>query len=546
MILNNMKKLISKLENISGDIANYLAVQQNNDGTFPARDFYGKSFSALLWSTYGDQFRCNIDRAIKVITEEQKIRKGPGKYHFEFNRFALAKMGAVKGKLNTILQGEHYAGTRVANWILLRAWCRLTTGHILSRVIGQLELQAVLFWFRTKDGLIEDERGSFTLQYHAFCVALLGESEPYVWGFRRVSVHKNILKGADAMAELVLPGGQCNYMGRGSLQSFGYAAAILAFSHAYRISKNDKYLLLMQEITDYLSRYQRRDGSIPLVLSTIGREEGPPDEVDQTSASYAGWYTYNNFYDYLPFTGALIKLAQENLERLQGNTVKKLGRLVEESKTHVVGVTSLGSDIKIIRTKCYTAVVSTPNRVWASSQPMPYLAVGKINPLPCYGAEQNGPGLYSIADLPLPSFWAEGEGVQKNDNLYYCDPESYRWISENEMRGCWKGGEHHRSFIWNESSYEVIDRVTYKVKIDDLSSIHCNIIRIPLPERKIKKNDGGLLVVPPLHMVAEGDWQKEICEVYSPDGPLRVFFNTLVLIKGTEASAKHVVSVMEH
>jgi hypothetical protein len=542
-MLTDMQQLIDKLKNVADDIARYLATQQNDDGSFPARDFYGKSFGMLLWSAYGDRYRSNIDRAIMAIADEPKVRKGPGKYHYEFNRFALAKMGISKKELNALFGGEHYAGTRVANWTLLRAWCRLATGNILSRVLAHIEIQVIWLWFRSRNGIIEDERGAFTSQYHAFCVALLGEAEQYVRGFCRNQVQEGILKGADALAELVLPGGQCNYMGRGSLQSFGYAAAILAFAHAFRISRDTKYLSLIYEIVGYLSNHQRGDGSIPLVLSVFGREEGPPGEVDQTSPSYAGWYTYNNFYDYLPFTGALIKLAQVILEGVTEHTINKPSRYVDENRAVAGRIASLGSDMKIIRTKSYVAVVSTPNRVWASSQPIPYLEAGKVYPLPCYGGEQSGPGSYSVADLPLPSFRIEGG--EKTNSTFYCDPESYRWINENEMRGRWKGGEHHRIFIWKEASYEVVDRVTYIVEIEGLSNICCNIIRLPLPEQKVKIINENMLVVPPIHILVNGGWHKEKHEVFSPDGPLCVYSSAVVLRKGSEASAKHMVSVME-
>lgn len=171
--MNNMKQLSMQLNTVAENIAYYLALKQKENGFFPARDFYGKSFSALLWNMFGDRFQNNVDRAVNAIRNEPKIHKGYGKYHFEFNRYALAKMGMSEVKLNDFLQGERYAETRVANWTLLRSYCRLASGSAFSRILGQIELQAVLMWFRTKDGLIEDEKGSFTSQYHAFCASQL-------------------------------------------------------------------------------------------------------------------------------------------------------------------------------------------------------------------------------------------------------------------------------------------------------------------------------------------------------------------------------------
>ena len=541
MMQSDIQQLADTLKNISEDIAIYLATQQAKDGTFPARDFYGRSFAALLWSNYGDRFRTNINRAVNTVNAEKKVRKGPGKYHFEFNRFALSKMGIKKEELNTILQGERYAGTRVANWILLRACCRLTTGNVFSRIFGQFELMAVILLFRSKDGLIEDEKGSFTSQYHMFCVALLGEAEKHVWSIGRSAIRKTILEGADVIAQLTLPGGQCNYIGRGRLQSFGYAAAILALVHAFRISGDRKYLYLMANIANYLLVHQKENGSIPLVLSELGREEGRPDEVDQTSPHFAGWYTYNNYFDYLPFTGALLELARDGLQSAQHKTRIASGNKVADKEFSEVQVSSLGPDIIIITTELYTAVVSTPNQIWASSQPMPYLATKNSYPLPCYGGEQDGNGLYSVADLPLPCFRARG--ADNVETEYNCDPASYHWKDSNTMLGRWQHGGHQRTFAWREASYEVTDLVTFEDKKSASPSVQCTIIRLPLPEQIVTELSGSLLVVPLLKMTAEHDWEKMNQQVYGPDGPMQIYGNTVTLPKGGEISAKHVVHV---
>jgi len=543
MMGKNLASRLSEMLSLMAErIADYLSWHQREDGTFPARDFYGKGFSALLWSHFGDRYGKETDLALKAIEGEPKSRTGPGKYHFEFNRFALAKMGLSVERLNDILQGERYADTTVANWMLLRAWCRLVTGHRLSRLLGRGEVVAVLFWFRSRGGVIEDQRKAFTSQYHAYCVALLGELDRDIWKGKNRRIQRALIEGADVIAALVLPGGQCNYMGRGSLQSFGYAAAILAFAHAFRTSQQHKYLLLIEEVASYLSSYQRKDGSIPLVLSTFGRVEGPPDKVDQSSPAYAGWYTYNNFYDYLPFTGALLMLAHKILKGQNEGKETDSIRVGRDRGVAKGDVTSLGRDIKVIRSEYYVAVVSAPNRIWASSQPLPYLAVRGTYPLPCYGGEQDGPGPYTLADLPLPTFWIEGK-KQATSSVYYCDPSSYRWISEHTMRGRWLGGEHYRTFIWKESKYEVVDRVTYHGCISGVSIVRCNIIRLPLPEHKVKKVLGNSLEIGSLLIAVESDWQSEAEPVYSPEGPLTVYCNSVVVGRGCAVSAKHVVSM---
>jgi len=168
--------------------------------------------------------------------------------------------------------------------------------------MGRAELLVVRHWF-SRDGLIEDQRGAYTMQYHAFCLSVLGEilhgplkddSILSVW-FR---------DSIEAFSQLVLPGGQCNYLGRGSLQSFGYAAACLAFAHAYRLFKVPHYLEKLGQIFNYLRSFQRGNGSLPLVLRE--GKEGDPTTMDLSNPEFCGWWSYNNFYDYLPFTGGIL------------------------------------------------------------------------------------------------------------------------------------------------------------------------------------------------------------------------------------------------
>ena len=111
------------------------------------------------------------------------------------------------------------------------------------------------------------------------------------------------------------------------------------------------------------------------------------------------------------------------------------------------------------------------------------------------------------------------------------------------MQGRWKYGHHQRMFTWNEASYEVTDLVTFVGEQETIPSVECKIIRLPLPEQRVKRPRANVLELPLLRMVAEHDWERMSQPVFSPDGPLRVYCNTVDLPRGGEVSAKHVVHI---
>lgn len=283
--------LAKKLERVSLAVALFLAEKQLPDGELPANNFYGKAFSLLVWAQDGLHFKNHIDRTMRKLQQEQASPL-PAHYHFEFNRYALLKTLGICPALGPIehhFGPERYTGTRVANWTLLRAYCRLHSHKFIQRMLGRAEVAMAYLLFAHPSGLIEDQRGAYTMQYHAFCVALLGELlagplKSSTW------VRTRFQRTIDSLAVLVLPGGQCNYVGRGSLQSFGYAAAVLAFAHAYRIFGNSYYLEKASEVLSYLEHFQRTDGSFPLVLSRV--TEGDPSLFDLKNPRYAGWWSY--------------------------------------------------------------------------------------------------------------------------------------------------------------------------------------------------------------------------------------------------------------
>jgi hypothetical protein len=97
--------------------------------------------------------------------------------------------------------------------------------------------------------------------------------------------------------------GNCNFKGRGQQQIFGYAVAIYLFvACAYlNPSQSDHWLSHSSRILEYLSKWQRSDGSFPLVLN----------EFDDKM--HVGWHDYHHLSAYNAFVGAWLALAAKTL-----------------------------------------------------------------------------------------------------------------------------------------------------------------------------------------------------------------------------------------
>lgn len=514
--------LADRLDGVSFSVALFLAEEQLSDGELPAKNFYGKAFSILLWGQHGFRFLSNIERSMRKLQQEQTTPLPPN-YHFEFNRYALLKTLGICPAIGTTedhFGPERYTGTRVANWTLLRIYCRLHSRKFIQRMVGRAEIAMAYLCFAHSSGLIEDQRGAYTMQYHAFCIALLGELlagplKSSTW------VHKWFQRSIDSLAVLVLPGGQCNYIGRGSLQSFGYAAAILAFAHAYRIFGNSYYLEKACEVLSYLERFQRSDGSFPLVLSNV--KEGDPSLFDLRNPSYAGWWSYNNYYDYLPFLGAVIGLARDIL-RLPHCSVSYAVKGNQES-------VKFGNSVSVVRKNKYTAVIALPNRrVFAASQPMPYLSLAGRYPLPCFGGEQHKPSLYSQYGLPLPVIETHHSGEIVMANARYV------WTAEHAFCATTSGVKHERCFTFTDEKIIVRDCVSWA------STVNVRRVRAPrilLLEGEGKPLQDRCLELTGMRIEFGGPVEHEKEILYGPQGKMRAWF--LSNLTGEQLALGHAV-----
>lgn len=497
-----------RLWNISARIASFVAAKQLASGDFPARNYYGKSFSALLWVLHGQAYGENARRALDKLREEMRGEL-PANFHHEFNRYAILKMAQCDnpvGNVADLLRGERYTGTRVANWTLLRAYCRSHSESARSRAMARAELFLVKRWFTRDSGLIEDQRGAYTMQYHAFCCALLGElvDGPLAGSHSHRAWFE---RSVNALTDLILPGGQCNYLGRGSLQSFGYAATVLALAHAYRTFGRREYLQTLEEVLEHLTTFQRADGSLPLVLSESG--EGPPEKFDLLDPSYAGWWSYNNYYDYLPFSGALLALASRVLHASGDERRKNLS-------TSPRDFLRTGDPIRVARTPRYTAIFTLPNQnTWAASLPIPYLETQGRTPFPCYGGEQHQKSIYSKFGLPLPVI------VTDDDRTLAMADGHYAWVNGDGFRAELHGITHVRRFTFAADRITVVDRITWR---DALKVRAVRVPRLLLAPNSTLDRANNMVTIDHVSVAFDRPVLQEEQLQYSPNGALKCYY----------------------
>jgi hypothetical protein len=526
MTVDAAAELSARLDRCSLAIARFLATKQSGEGRFMARDFYGRAFSALLWSRYGSEFAYPISKAIGSIIEEQS-RPLPANYHYEFIRYALLRLFVARpdlGKVQDVLPSELYRGNRVANWTLLRAFCRLHSESRIQRATAAMELAMVRYWFSDRSGVIEDQKGAYTMQYHAFCTALLGEllAGPMK---RSRSIRTWFRRSVDAFSELVLPGGQCNYIGRGSLQIFGYAAAVLALAHAYRNFEQSRYCAKAAQILAFIEDHQAKDGSLPLVLRDT--PEGKPEAFDLKDPSFAGWWSYNNYYDYLAFAGAMLRLAAE----LFG--VCRAGNAEESAPP--ISTKRLGTSIAKVERQDYTAVFALPNRkLWAASVPVPYLEIAGNYPLPCYGGEQQVESIYSERGVPLPIIL-----LHAGRDIVFSHFR-YRWVNPSSFGTGAGGFTHARQFAFDSREIIIRDDVAWRSG-QEIRGVR--MLRILVPRAKVLARSFDTVVLREMTLKFSGPVREEDEGHYSANGALTCFYTAPDISGRSSISAQVVMRI---
>ena len=133
-------------------------------------------------------------------------------------------------------------------------------------MLGRAEIAMVYLWFAHPSGLIEDQRGAYTMQYHAFCVALLGEllADPLISStWVRTWFQRSIV--------ILFGRARFTWWAVQLYRARKLAVVRICGSHSGICTclsdfRNSDYLEKASEVLSYLERFQRTDGSFPLVF----------------------------------------------------------------------------------------------------------------------------------------------------------------------------------------------------------------------------------------------------------------------------------------
>jgi hypothetical protein len=172
-----------------------------------------------------------------------------------------------------------------------------------------LELQ-LLLKMQSAEGFFADTPSSYSMQYHAYALSLLAM---FYSRSENQRVRAAFLRGVRFVADFIDPEGDFNYFGRGQRQLFGYASLILALSDAARIcgsrAESDYFCALRYRVYRFLDTFRRDDGVFPLVLN-------------HTTEKW-GWCNYNNYGDYLAFSGVWLFLAASHSNPIDSASVNR-------------------------------------------------------------------------------------------------------------------------------------------------------------------------------------------------------------------------------
>ncbi|MBO6560597.1 MAG: hypothetical protein JJ959_08670 [Nisaea sp.] len=390
-----------RLDTLARGIAEALAAQCDRDRGFRETEFYGTAFACMLWRRWPERFPEDLEAGLARLRDQDKrarIGAWQNPYHWEFIRFALADLfrsGSTAGFANSrdVLGRPGFVGNRVANWMLLRSTVRVMEGQPAGAWLGRLERRIALSHYQQPGGFIEDQRGAPTQQYHAFMTALLGY-QIAVLGEPSRFLRDRFAAALQALQRTALHDGEVNAVGRGQFQSFGYAAACLALAFGLKLGLAAPGAeTLLGAVLDRLEAAACPDGTLPLMIDGTDARTAVEPAPAHPHQDRIGWHSYNNDADYLAFSGAVLKLAAEQLE----------GFTPSPRPEPLPGEDSLKDGIRVFRNPAYSAIVTLPHAGLTAAQPLPYIVTASgARPLPAYGGEKLPGSIYGALAHPLP------------------------------------------------------------------------------------------------------------------------------------------------
>lgn len=274
-------------------LAEYLNKQINENNSYMDLPTWGYSFSALFNYSL-NIFKNEQEIALKLLHKQDLANK---EFSWEFVIFAaliMSQCNETKAIIPKEFLNYREKGTRMFNWFLLRCHNKILLRKDKFNTL--IKLKIALQLYQTKEGLILDEFKTRSLHYHAFCLFILAHiikihDTPWL----RISFER----GIKYSLQHILKDGTSLYIGRGQEQIFGYGALLYSLEF-YNSNFTPLKVSILDSVTDKITRFQRLNGSFPLVLRNIFPEK---ENINFKDNQPYGWYGYNTLYDYLPFLG---------------------------------------------------------------------------------------------------------------------------------------------------------------------------------------------------------------------------------------------------
>ncbi|WP_417827829.1 hypothetical protein [Thalassospira sp.] len=411
-----------RCKTLARQIADDLARRQRADGQFPHPDFYAKAFAVNLWHRMDRHlFAQNIERAQAALKSEPQNET----YHREFIEYALRDTPNLRPEsIDQTLRDARQQCPDVANWQILGLINRQKRdAGILAKFVNLGHFAFILLRYWRAPAFL-DRANCFSAQYHAFCTALLTDSNN--------TRHQRIAHQATAMIARLADGhGFANLLGRGAGQSFGAACAL------YALLKNG-YPGQASCILHRMEDARHQAGELPLnLLAAFALPVEPGPENQQTP----GWYSYNRHDDYLAFAGYWLCKASELQppKHRQPVTFADIGPLLgfafSTAQFHAQMTLSGAQTFDI------------------SGAPVIVCIQGKTPQilLPPTGGEEDAPSLYGPASRPLPAI-SETE---------FCRFIRAHRVSDNRIDVTFKlaGAIGHRQITFENTRITIVDHV---------------------------------------------------------------------------------------
>ena len=302
MVADDRQRRTAAYARTAGALVDYLRASQDREGRFPERPSYGYAFTA--W--YGQLVPgTNEELSRRALAAHAGVDREWNVYPWEFITFALGSLERLRPGFvpRELLEGHRVRGTRMTNWRLLRLVNRAMLHGPSARV--WVAAQTIRRLFTTREGLIQDQLATRSLQYHAFSLFLVARLHALCgWPF----LLDWLRHGVAYSRRHILADGTAMYLGRGQEQVFGYGSLLVAMEYLDRVCPKCHTGEAAARVYRRLASFQRPDGSFPLVL----RRRQPEKPQARFAEHPAGWYGYNTLYDYLPFLGVCLStLARE-------------------------------------------------------------------------------------------------------------------------------------------------------------------------------------------------------------------------------------------